>query len=96
MARLLPDFHGLLPRVSALIGFCIILGLTAAGTASEIDSQVAEIQNDIEGGQKSSRKLFGFGKDARLVPIPIPISDPTIVTLVYRLDGQIVDGRAPF
>jgi len=54
--------------------------------AGEIDSQVDELQTDIESGRSASRKLFG--KDARLVPVPIPISNPTIgtglaVALIY-------------
>ena len=59
-----------------LISCCLLLGLTTAGVAGQIDSQIDQIQSEIEAGQGASRKIFR--KDARLVPVPIPIANPTI------------------
>ena len=59
-----------------LISCYLVLGLTTAGMAGQIDSQIDQIQSDIEAELGVSRKIFR--KDARLVPVPIPIANPTI------------------
>jgi hypothetical protein len=92
------NFGGLLKRALFLMGFCIILGSKPAGAAGEIESQVDEVQTDIEAVKSASKKLFG--KDARLVPIPIPISNPTIgtglaLTLLYLHPQKSQEPDAP-
>jgi len=68
----------LLVKIFFLIGFCFLFGLATTGMAGEIDGQADQLQTDINLGRSASEKLFG--KDARLVPVPIPISNPTIGT----------------
>jgi len=60
------------------IGFSLFLFLATPGMAGEIDSQVEGIQSDAERLQSAPKKVVG--KDSRLVPGPIPISNPTIGT----------------
>jgi len=59
-----------------LISCYLVLGLTTAGMAGQIDSQIDQIQSEIEAGQVASKKILQ--KDARLVPVPIPIANPTL------------------
>jgi len=59
-----------------LISCYLVLGLTTAGMAGQIDSQIDQIQSEIKAGQGASREIFR--RDARLVPVPIPIANPTI------------------
>ena len=59
-----------------LISCYLVLGLTTAGMAGQIDSYIDQIQSDIEAGQSASEKISR--KDARLVPVPIPIVNPSI------------------
>jgi hypothetical protein len=72
--------------------------IPANGIASEIDSQIDTLQNDISRTERASRKLFS--KDSRLVPIPIPISNPTIGTglalsLMYMHSPQSENPNEP-
>ena len=60
------------------IGFSLLLLLATPGMAGEIDSQVEGIQSDTQRLQSASKEVVG--KDSRLVPVPIPISNPTIGT----------------
>lgn len=85
-------------RIFVFIAVCCLLGSTTIAAAGEIDAQVDEIQNDIEAGKSAPRKRFG--KDARLVPIPIPVSNPTIGTgltlaLVYLHPQKSENPDAP-
>ena len=59
-----------------LISCYLVLGLTTAGMAGQIDSYIDQIQSDIVAGQSASKKIPL--KDARLVPVPIPIINPSI------------------
>ena len=61
-----------------LITGYILLVLPTLGNAGEIDSQIDKLQIDIKSSEGASRKILG--KDTRLVPIPIPISNPTLGT----------------
>lgn len=59
-----------------IVSCFLVLGLTSVGVAGQIDSQVDEIQSKIEAGQGVSRKFLP--KKGRLVPVPIPIANPTL------------------
>jgi hypothetical protein len=83
---------------SLIICFYLLFGLTAASWSGQIDSQVDQIESDIEAGRNASQKIFK--KDARLVPVPIPIANPTIgaglaVALLYLHPQKSQDKDAP-
>ncbi len=59
-----------------LVGICLFFSSATNAVAGQIDSQIDQIQSDIEAGKNISRKILP--KDDRLVPVPIPIANPTI------------------
>jgi len=72
--------------------------MTTAGMAGEIDNQIDQIQSDIVEGQSASKSIFR--KDARLVPVPIPIVNPTIgvglaAALIYMHPQKSQNPDAP-
>ncbi len=56
----------------------IIVYVTTAASAGVIDSQTEEVLSKVEGAKDAPKKVLG--KDSRIVPVPIPISNPTIGT----------------
>jgi hypothetical protein len=62
-----------------ILGICLLLFIHRIPClAGEIVSQVDELQSDTEDVKSASEKVLG--EDSRIVPIPIPISNPTIGT----------------
>jgi len=57
---------------------CVFLMSPYYGFCGGIDSQLDGLRTDVENSRPSSRKVLG--NDSRLVPIPLPISNPTIGT----------------
>lgn len=81
-----------------LISCYLVFGLTTAAWAGKIDDQIDKIESDIEAGQSVTKKAFR--KDARLVPVPIPIANPTIGvglagSLLYLHPQKSQDSDAP-
>lgn len=87
-----------LQRKWLFITGCVLLMWSTLGIAGEIDSQINKLQTDIERSRGVSRKVFG--KNARFVPIPIPISNPSIgtglaVALLYMHPQKSEKPNAP-
>ena len=60
-----------------MLGACLLLFIHPIPCmAGEIVSQIDEIQSDTEEMKSASEKVLG--EDSRIVPIPIPIANPTI------------------
>ncbi len=71
------DDHFMLKRMF-LISICTILFSAKIVSAAEIKDQVENITTDAEGLKDASSKVLK--KDSRIVPVPIPIANPTIGT----------------
>lgn len=63
---------------AGLLALCLVLFCMHTGVAGEFASQFNEMHSEAEATVNASRKLIS--KDARLVLVPIPISNPKIGT----------------